>query len=204
MKYPPELLDFVREFAPGRSNPDLLRLCQERFGEDIITLEKLVAFKKNRKISSGLTGWYDRGHVPDNKGKRWDEFFSKEAQRRSRATCYSKGHRPHNELPVGAVIVNGEGYLLKKVQETGIQRVRWQFLHRLVWEEEHGPVPKGYAVVFADRDKMNCSLDNLVLISNRQRAVITKLGLHYWDRESLETAMKIAELKSKTCERKKG
>lgn len=204
-RYPPELLDFVKENAPGKTNVELLEMCRREFGEDVITLFSLAAYKKNHHISSGLTGWYRKGHAPANKGKKWDDFMSPEGQQRVREAggIFEKGNVPHNTLPVGSVVVNKNGYLLKKVQEHGSQWVRWRFIHQLVWEEHYGPIPKGYAVLFADRDKRNCSIDNLVLVSNSQRAVIARMGLQYWDRESLEAAMQISDLKSAVVKKRR-
>ena len=48
----------------------------------------------------------------------------------------------------------------------------WQRKHRLIWEVTHGPIPKGYEVIFADGDKSNFRLNNLVLISVRERCYL--------------------------------
>lgn len=46
--------------------------------------------------------------------------------------------------------------------------------HRLIYEEHYGPIPDGYAVVFKDSDKSNVTIDNLMLISRANLAVINK------------------------------
>ncbi len=37
-------------------------------------------------------------------------------------------------------------------------------LHKLVWEEAHGPVPQGYELHHLDGDKANWTLDNLKML----------------------------------------
>jgi hypothetical protein len=41
-------------------------------------------------------------------------------------------------------------------------------LQRFIWEREFGPIPKGYNIIFKDRNPLNCNLDNLDLVSNSE------------------------------------
>lgn len=44
---------------------------------------------------------------------------------------------------------------------------RW---HReWLWEQAHGPIPKGYNVQFKDGNSLNCTMDNLYLISKAKQ-----------------------------------
>jgi len=52
-------------------------------------------------------------------------------------------------------------YIWVKVAEPNV----WRMKHHLIWEAAFGPIPKGYLVIFADRDKSNFKLDNLIMIS---------------------------------------
>lgn len=40
---------------------------------------------------------------------------------------------------------------------------KWKRLHRVLWEEHHGPIPKGHKIAFIDGDSTNYRLDNLYL-----------------------------------------
>jgi hypothetical protein len=44
-----------------------------------------------------------------------------------------------------------------------------RYLHRVVWEELHGPIPQGHKVCFRDGDFLNCAPDNLFLLTNDQQ-----------------------------------
>jgi hypothetical protein len=46
--------------------------------------------------------------------------------------------------------------------EVKIAAKRWRLKHILLWEQAHGPLPKTHVLYFADGDKFNLSLDNLV------------------------------------------
>ena len=108
---------------------------------------------------------FQKGHVPANKGKKEHEFRSPEAIARCRKTQFKPGLQPHNTRPVGYESVR-DGYVYMKVE--GERKMVMK--HRYVWEQLHGPVPDGYCVTFRDGNRLNCSPDNLCLISREDNA----------------------------------
>jgi hypothetical protein len=60
-----------------------------------------------------------------------------------------------------------------------VERKR-KYLHRKVWEDFYGEIPKGFTIHHKDGNKLNNDITNLVLISNvehsRMHARINKLG----------------------------
>jgi hypothetical protein len=44
----------------------------------------------------------------------------------------------------------------------------WRQKHFVIWEAANGPVPKSHIVIFADRNKINFEIDNLILVSKRE------------------------------------
>lgn len=80
----------------------------------------------------------------------------------------------------------------------------WMKKHQWVYEQHHGPIPKGCAVLFADGDSRNFDPDNLVCVTRAQRMRLNNMamkGYEWWDRESLETVLTLAELESTIRER---
>lgn len=67
---------------------------------------------------------------------------------RMRATQFKPGNRPGNWLPVGALRINSDGYLDRKITDTGYPLRDWKGVHRLVWEAAHGSIPPGHVVTF--------------------------------------------------------
>ena len=100
---------------------------------------------------------FRKGHTPVNKGKK----MAPEVYDKCAPTMFTKGHRPANHKPVGSERVSVDGYVEIKVAE----HAKWRLKHRVMWEEAYGPIPKGHNVQFKDRNPLNCSLDNLYLIS---------------------------------------
>lgn len=108
---------------------------------------------------------FKKGHVPANKGKREHEFRSAEAIAKCRLTQFKAGQLPHNNRPVGYESIHG-GYVFVKVE--GERKMVMK--HRYVWQQANGPVPDGYCVCFRDGNHLNCSLDNLELVSRKDTA----------------------------------
>jgi hypothetical protein len=44
----------------------------------------------------------------------------------------------------------------------------WRQKHFVIWEAVNGPVPKSHIVIFADRNKKNFEIENLLLVSKRE------------------------------------
>lgn len=97
------------------------------------------------------------GHKTWNKGM-------KGLQRGGQAGWFRKNQMPHNHVSVGTIVADFEGYLKKKIGEPR----QWRYLHRLTWEEAHGPIPKGMALVFRDGNRQNCALENLELLTRQE------------------------------------
>ena len=157
-------------------------------------------FRQRHGIKSGLTGWYQRGRSPANKGKKLEEYVgterAAEIKEQIRATQFKKGESPANELPIGSVVTNKHGYKMRKVRMKGSQWERWEFLHRAVWEEHNGPIPEGMLVAFRDGDRSNCSIENLVLVTPGENAYLTKKHWRFRDPEMTDAALATIRLKN--------
>jgi hypothetical protein len=49
------------------------------------------------------------------------------------------------------------------------QKDRTVYLHHVIWEENHGPIPPGHKVVFKDGNHLNRDIDNLELLTNSEQ-----------------------------------
>ncbi len=201
-KYPQGMYEFIRDNSWGVSSKEMAEMVNEKFGTSF-TQTGMKQFRQRNRIKSGLTGWYQRGHEPGTKGKKQEEYMSPEAIERTKATRFKKGDRPANELPVGSVVVNSDGYKLRKRQAEGTLWERWEFLHRAVWEEHNGPIPEGMVVSFKDSNKLNCDIDNLMLISKAENAALTGLKYRFEDPDLTMAALALIKLKTAAKEKKR-
>ena len=108
---------------------------------------------------------FKKGHSPINKGKKWDEYMSAEGQKNCRRTCFGKGHVPANKKPIGYERRTVDGYWEVKVAEPNVFKAK----HRILWEQHHGPIPRGTNIVFIDGNPENITIGNLRAETMRQK-----------------------------------
>lgn len=190
-----EQREFVRVNIKGRLQKDLLKMFNEYFGTEI-NANQLRAFIKNNGFSSGVNTQFKKGQEPINKGTRG--MFNVGGNK----TSFKKGHRPANYKPVGYERVDSDGYILIKVSDEGPWHKRWRHKHKVIWEEANGPIPPGYVLLFADQNKQNITLENLILISQKQLGTLNKKGLITNDADLNRTGIIVADLIQKISERK--
>lgn len=191
-RFTSEEVEFLTPKVKGQSYKELTELFNSHFEQELQE-SQIRAFIKNRKLNTGRTGRFEKGHVPPNKGRKGVTFGGKETQ-------FKKGQRPHNYMPAGSEKVKSDGYIYIKVAEPS----KWRQKHLIVWEEHNGKVPRGKRVIFGDGNKLNCNIDNLTLVSMAALLVLNRKGLIKPDAELTKTGVIIAELHRKIYDRKKG
>lgn len=185
---------FVIRNVPGRSNKELTELINNTFGLDL-KVRQVKGFKHYRKLSSGLSGRFEKGHAPVNKGTK--------GLTGANVTSFKKGHKPVNYKAIGTERVNKYGYTLIKVSDEGRYDHRWRAKHKVLWESVNGPIPKGYKLLFGDGDKTNITIENLILVTDRQLAVLNRKNLIQNDVNLTKMSIILADLYTKQNECKK-
>ena len=198
--WPPERVEWLRSYAPGHDIYEIIDEFERLYGIRMTKCSMKNAKHRYGARSGTDVGQFQKGGVPANKGKTWDEMgVSERARANMRRTQFKRGGVPHNgaAIPLGTERVDPDGYVYVKTSMLSSEPCRndcWTLKHRVVYEREVGPIPDGHMVVFADHDNRNFSPDNLVLVPRELWAVIKKRGVEYWDAESLNTAMLIAKV----------
>lgn len=191
-KFPPNVRAFIAEHNKGRSAAEMTELVNTTF-HAFYTVEQIKSYRSRNHLDSGRTGYFEKGHVPHNKGTHPGSYPGMVP------TQFKKGHTPHNHRPVGSERLNRDGYLERKIAEPKT----WRLVHVINWEAVHGPVPKGHAVIFKDGDKTNPDVSNLLLVSRAELARMNQKGLISSDPEQTEVGQNIARLILATAKRKK-
>lgn len=125
-------------------------------------LARLRSDVNQKLLLSGETTRFHPGQKPWNRGIRHN------VGGRSSETRFKPGHKTHNWRPIGSERETMEGYLERKVRDTGVTRRDYVLVHRLVWLAAGREIPPGHALTFRDGDKRNFDLDNLELLPRKQ------------------------------------
>jgi len=178
--YSPEQVAFLEEHVKGRSVEELRGFFNAHFGVSY-SYESVRAALKNRSLSSGYDTRFKKGIA---------SYHPPKGIRQSPATEFKPGNIPVNHRPIGSERVTVDGYIEVKIEEPH----KWRMKHVVVWEAARGPVPKGNVVLFADGNRLNPSLENLLLVTRSQLAVLNKHRLLHKDQSLNDTALLTADL----------
>ena len=197
--FPEPVVRYIMSNPVGIGPTEMADKLNEEFGTGY-TVSQLNGYYKNHHLNSGLTGRFEKGHVPANKGKHPPTVG------RMAETQFKKGHLPHNTKPIGYERINKNGYVEVKVKmrpSSPLCNDNFAPKHRLIWEAANGPVPKGHKLIFANGDKTNITLDNLLLITDAQMARLNQNHLIQPDKELTVAGLLVCDVISKAALRKK-
>lgn len=192
-RYSEEQKRFIIDNNYGKYSKELAEMFNQHFNTNI-TAKEIAYFRRNHKLNSGLTGQFKKGHTTHNKGKKQVEYMSKEAIERTKATRFKKGNKPNNYRPVGSERITKDGYIEIKIADPNV----WKLKHRYIYEQHYGTIPDGYNIMFADKNKLNLEINNLILISKSEDLIMNRNKLIYEDSELTKTGHLIAKVIDKT------
>lgn len=183
IRYTEEMKQFIRENIKGVGNKELTEKFNSKFGTDV-TAQQIKSYKANNKLSSGLTGHFETGHTPHNKGQKGIRYKGCEK------TWFKKGHAPKNHREVGSQRISKDGYIEIKVAEPR----KWRLKHNVVWEEVNGKVPENHVVIFLDKNKQNLNISNLKLIRRSELLIMNRNNMFSENKDITEVSSNIAKL----------
>lgn len=190
--FTPVQIGFLRGKYEKYYLPVLVWVFNETFGLALAESQIRSALR-NHRILSGRTGCFEKGSKPWNLGIKGYIGPNR--------TSFKKGSAPPNRKPLGTErICSKDGFVLIKISETDPYTgfpTRYKHKHVHVWEQIHGPVPKGHVVSFIDGDKLNCEPENLMLLTRKE---LLCLNLHNYKDTPAElkpSVLALAKLEAK-------
>ena len=184
-KYSDEHREFILNNYKGITTVKLAERFNARFNTNI-SMGQMRSYLKNRKLKNGVIKQFKKGHTPANKGTKGVSKPNK--------TSFKKGHASHNFRPIGSERVNVYGYIEIKTANPNT----WELKQKVVYEKEFGKIPKGYAIFFLDQNKLNVSLDNLVLVSRQELLIINRELRFLNGKDVNQTKVLLAKIQAKS------
>ena len=168
-------------------NKDYHATFTKAFNRPDVSAANLHALRKRKGWKTGRTGRFVKGNIPHPNAR----------SKGPNKTSFKKGQMPHNWHPIGHERVTSEGYLQRKLQDTGDTVNDYVEVHRIIWTEHNGPIPDKHVVIFKDGDRSNVSIENLMLIDRGDLAVLNKTGLVKAPAELKEAALTTVKIQRK-------
>ena len=144
-------------------------------------------------------GCFKKGLIPHNKGKRMKEYCKPEIIETIRKTQFKKGNLPHNTKHDGFISLRKDkrtGIIYKYIR---IEKAKFELMHRVIWQQHNGEIPKNHVVVFKDGNSLNCVIENLEMITmeeNMKRNTIQRYP------EELQTSLRLRSKLKKLIKQK--
>lgn len=167
----------------------------EIFGRPDVTFENYKSLCTRRGWLTGRTGCFQLGQVSWNKGGKMPYNAA------SARTQFKKGNAPHNTKYAGHERIEKDGYILISINETnprtGFSR-RYVLKHKYLWEQQHGPLPKGMCLKCLDGNRTNTDPSNWEAIPRGVNALLNgrwALGFDQAAPEARRALITLATLK---------
>jgi hypothetical protein len=155
----PAELRLLRRLYPDHPTADIAA----RLGVSLWAIhhkaQKLHLKKSDTFMASVESGRRVLGNTPWNKGMKGLDCGGRRGW---------FGERPSTKRPLGSEYVS-QGYIYRKVDDTGDEKRDWMPVHHLVWREAGREIPPSHMLTFRDGDKRNFDLDNLELLSRGEQ-----------------------------------
>ena len=187
-KFSNECLEFIEANYKGIDNKTLTRMVNEKFNTSY-DWQQVKYIKIKYGWVSGVRG--GELNVGKNTGK-----VSKERYEKMKKTMFKKGYEPKHKKPIGAE-VKGK-YTFVKMSDG-----KYKLKHHLVWEQHNGEIPKGHMIIFADGDKTNYNIENLLCVTKQELTMINRYYKIHADADLTKTSLLLAKIRLKIAERKK-
>lgn len=192
--YSEENVKFLIENVKGISHKELTKRFNNRFNTNL-SESALANMKRKLNLTNDIDTKFKKGKTSWNKGRK----MSTEQYEKCKKTMFQKGNLS-NARPVGDERIDIDGYTYIKVKQPN----KWVLKHRWLYEKEKGKIPKGYNLIFADGNKQNLNLDNLILLSNSELFIMNQKGLYKQDKELTKSGAIVAKVLDKVNKRKRG
>lgn len=161
-------IDYLLKAYAERSNADLA-VFLHRSARAIGLKARSLGVHKSPEFAERQhkVGQFKPGYKPFNAGRKQEYYMSAEGIANSSRTRFRKGEcrqdNPKNRKPGYECLRTEEGRSYWWIKPHDGRRMMPK--HRYIWEQAHGPIPKGWCVMFKDKNTTNCDLDNLYIIS---------------------------------------
>lgn len=166
--YTQQELDTIRTMFPDHYTMDIAKLINRSY--DSVALQasrmgitKSKTFREQEYKRQGerikIYGEKYRlkpGHIPHNKGVP----MTQEMYEKIKHSFFKPGNVPYNKRENGYEYTDGEGYIRVRIGNS-----KYKLKHHIIWEQHHGPIPKGHIIVFRDKNSHNCAIENLEMIT---------------------------------------
>ena len=180
-KWTDEEKEYLALIVKGSTYKEITKKMNDKF-EYNFSEEQVKGMMYRNKLTTGTGGYFKKGSTPWNKGLKGYMGANK--------TSFKKGTIPPNQVPIGTESITKGGYIKVKVGEPN----KWKLKQRYIYEQHYGEIPNNYNVIFADGNKMNFDIDNLIAVSKSEMLILNNNNLRFEDKELTKVGVNVAKV----------
>ena len=180
-KWTDEEKEYLALIVKGSTYKEITKKMNDKF-EYNFSEEQVKGMMYRNKLTTGTGGYFKKGSTPWNKGLKGYMGANK--------TSFKKGTIPLNQVPIGTESITKGGYIKVKVGEPN----KWKLKQRYIYEQHYGEIPNNYNIIFADGNKMNFDIDNLIAVSKSEMLILNNNNLRFEDKELTKVGVNIAKV----------
>ena len=192
-KWANEEKEYLTQIYKKNDYDTILKMMNDKF-ECSFNRKQIISFMRRNKLKSEAiknNGRFSKSSIPWNKGLSY--------MPNNKETRFQKGNIPHCHREVGEERIDKYGYVQIKVAEPNV----WDLKHRVIYREHYGEIPNGHNIIFADGNKMNFDIDNLIAVSKSEMLILNNNNLRFEDKELTKVGVNIAKVIDKAKKRNK-
>ena len=182
--------EYIKEISKDRPIREIRRLMTEKFNYEY-SYQQITSAMRRYNCKNGISPRFEKGFTPWNKGRKCDDIIP-----------WNKGKKmgpSYNRCEIGTEHIDSKGYTLVKVENPD----KWKLKHHLIYEKHYGEIEKGYCIIFADKNKTNFNIDNLIKVKTGDLMIMNLNGLVNEDAELTKVGVNVAKLISQTNKKAK-
>ena len=189
-KWTDEEKEYLASIVKGSTYKEITEKMNDKFEYDF-SEGQIKGAMARYKLATGTGGYFKKGSTPWNKGTK--------GLTKANKTSFKKGIIHFNYKQVGEERIDKYGYVQIKVAEPN----KWDLKHRVIYRERYGEIPNGHNIIFADGNKMNFDIDNLIAVSKAEMLILNNNNLRFEDKELTKVGVNIAKVIDKAKKRNK-
>lgn len=185
--------EYLTQIYKKNDYDTILKMMNDKF-ECNFNRKQIISFMRRNKLKSEAiknNGRFSKGMTPWNKGLSY--------MPNNKETRFQKGNIPQCHREVGSERIIRDGYIEIKVAEPNV----WDLKHRVIYREHYGEIPDGHNIIFADGNKMNFDIDNLIAVSKSEMLILNNNNLRFEDKELTKVGVNVAKVIDKAKKRNK-
>lgn len=168
-----------------------MQQSNQRFTDEQIDFLKSISYMGRKKMAALFNEKFNQNRTYDSMkrfcmryGLKRDFELDKKPKNK---TTFKKGMVPHNVMSIGDEYIHPtNGMVLIKTEQGRV------FKHHHVWGK---PIPNTHMLTFKDGNKLNCDIDNLILVERGALLRYNQSYRRYATHENNETLLLLGMLR---------